>query len=190
MPVLRARVVIHNSVLGGDGVNTWHLRTEDPIFVEAEANDRMEALGAYYAAIKNEHAAGTSFTFDGQLVRVDDESADIEGVTPWEVNSTTSQGTLPPSNCLVVGWGTSQASRSGHGRTFHGPMGTNSLDTDGTVESSTLSVFRDAAQALIDDSAATLNGAFGVWSREDQVLRDFVTRTVHDRFAILRSRRD
>lgn len=190
MSVWRARVQIDNDVLGGSGVNTWHLRPEALIFDVTEMNLLMGHLADYYAVIKNEHASGTHWTFDGVLIRVDDDSSDIETVTPWAVDSTTSQASLPPANCIVTGWRTSRATRRGHGRTFHGPIGTNALSGDGTVGTDNLLVFQDAALDFIDTFSGIDIGAFGVWSREDNVLRDFTTAVVHDKFAVLRSRRD
>lgn len=191
MSIWRARVVIENTTLGGNGVNTWHVRPPlTELFDATQMDTLMGYLATFYSAIKNEHRAGTSWHFDGLMVRADGESGDIEEITPWDVASTTSQGGLPPANCVVVGWRTANASRSGKGRSFFGPIGTNALDTDGTVDATTLGVFRNAADDLIDAFSGGLDGAFGVWSREDSVLRDFTANVVHDKFAILRSRRD
>ena len=96
----------------------------------------------------------------------------------------------PPATALVVGWRTSSASRAGRGRTFLSPLTAAAVEGDGTVSGTQLAAVRGAAQTLIDSSTTEGDGAFGVYSQSQSLLRDFVSVRVQDKFAVLRSRRD
>lgn len=191
MTIYRANVSITNSVVVGPAVNTWHLRT-DGVDDDGDnlIDDLMTALSEYYAAVKNEHASGTVFAFDGIVTQVGVEDPIIRVKDPWTVSSTTGQGPLPAANAVMVKWATSVPSRSGRGRTYHSPIGTNAIGAGGNVDTATKTVFQNAGAALIDSFDGIADGALGVYSREDNVIRDFVGCSVLSKFAVLRSRRD
>lgn len=191
MTMYRANVSIANSVVVGPAVNTFHLRT-DGIDDDSDAaiQGLLDGLNDYYSAIRNEFATGTVFSCDGIVTQVGVEDPVIRVKEGWTASSTTGQGPLPAANAVMVKWASSVPSRSGRGRTYHSPIGTNANGAGGNVDSATRTVFKNAGDALIASFDGIGDGALGVYSREDNVIRDFVACSVATKFAILRSRRD
>jgi hypothetical protein len=192
MTVFRMVVTIDSPVLGGTGVNIWHLRNTgsapDP---DSELNGLSELVHTFYSAIANYFKGDTTIAFDGTMVEVG--SAEPEGhfdLDTWSVVGGTTTDDLPPANCIVVGWRTSVATRSGRGRTFLGPLSRDTLQDNGTPQEDVRSGILAAANALISSSEDSANGALGVWSVKQSVLRDFTGAAVTNQFAVLRSRRD
>lgn len=93
----------------------------------------------------------------------------------------------------VVTWRTGDL-RNGRrirGRTFIVPLATQSFQSDGTLESASLTSLRAFADTIMGSS---LDGDFGVWSRPNGgsggVFASVTGYTVPDMVAVLRSRRD
>lgn len=191
MSIYRANVAITGGEVLGPAVNTWHFRTDGIDDAgDAALPDLLTSLAAFYAAVKNEFCEGTNTHFDGVLTSVEEEDPRVIVIDPWTVNTTTAAQGLPPQDCLLMRWGTSRPTRSGRGRTFFGPMCTNSLFGHGIVHPSTATVFNDAAAALISSFSGPADGAICIYSRADHVARDIISHSVVPKFAVLRSRRD
>lgn len=189
MPIWKATVTLNNPDLGGTGTNTWHVRTDTGEGLVA-LNPMAATLEDFYTAILDIYTQQTFVRFDGEWAGVGADEGDFLQGTDWEVQGQDSGGGMPPSQCVVVGWRTDSGGRRGKGRTFLGPLGKAGLETNGTPSSAMLTQIRGAATALVDDSAGLGNGAFGVYSKEDSLIRDFTSSNVRDIYASLRSRRD
>lgn len=190
MAIWRLTCSIAHPSLGGTGVNVWHARTTADDDVSGPLQDHEDALEAFYSAITGVAAGGTEFHSPGEWIRVNPEPPVIAVTDGFTVVTGTSVPPLPPANCIVVGWGSVTPTRRGRGRTFVGPIGTSMLEGDGTVTAAALTTCRGAADSVLAHNAIAGDGALGVYSRTDNVIRDFTSRTVHDQFAVLRSRRD
>lgn len=191
MPVWRAVAVITHPSLGGDGTNTWHVRSAaTPVDPLAEAFGAMELVRQFYVAVGGVFPSGTNISWDGGLAGVGPDEGEFGESAGWSVDAAGTSDPLPPATALVVGWRGASGDRSRRGRTFLGPLGVNTLQDNGTPTESVLTEVRAAAQALVDASTGENNGAVGVWSRQESLFRDFVATSTRNVFATLRSRRD
>lgn len=191
MPVYRSTAVISHPSLGGNGTNTWHARTDSlAVSQDAQLQDITDVIEAFCNGCNDVLAGGTLITHDGVWVRVDDPPGEVRDIDGFSSLSGTSQAPLPPSQCLVVGWGTAQAGRRARGRTFVGPLGLNTLQDNGTPTEASRTALEGHAATLVAASEATNDWAIGVWSEVDGVLRDFTRAAVANKFSVLRSRRD
>lgn len=191
MPVYRGTVVITGAPLGGTGTNTWHARTDGIADAgDATLQGLTDALEDFYAAIDQVHPSGINRSFDGTWVRVDGDEETIIDTNGWSHGVLTGGSPLPPQECLVIGWRTTNASRRGRGRTFIGPLNTGCLEANGTPDEGRRAVVEGAAAALVDAFDGIGNGALCIWSEADQVGRDLVSGSVRNVFGSLRSRRD
>lgn len=190
--IVRLNIQIAHQTMPDHGVNTWHWRGDGE--AEPPRSDLTEAIGAlaefYVALTDTPLAQGAAYTFDGTVTTVEAEPQVFDAGGSWAAGNAGSSQTLPPANCIVLGWGTQSATRRGRGRTFLGPIQSAVNEANGTPSAASLTAIRNAADDLLAFNAGEGNGAFGVYSRVDNVFRDFTSRTVHDKFAVLRSRRD
>jgi hypothetical protein len=193
MSIYRGTWTIADSVLGGTGTNTWHARTTAGA-TSGEVLDTLNslnaALGAFYVACTDIYHGGAVLHFDGSWVRVDDDSDEIVRGNTNDVAIGGTTDAMPPSQCLVVGWGTSIASKSARGRSFLGPLRTSVNQDNGTPTEAARTLVEEAAADLIDSFDGIGNGALGVYSVKENVIRDFTDGRVANRFSVLRSRRD
>lgn len=173
------------------GTNTWHFRT-DGVSVDREAN--LNALISIVSTFYSHVTAfvPTSYVITGPAEATEVGVADPEavgGLTGFTRTGTggTSYGGAPAM--AVVTWRSSKASRRGRGRTFLGPMGPGMVQSDGTLDPAVRTSLLSAASELCSSSLADGNGAIGVYSQLDNLLRDVVSGTVTDQVAVLRSRR-
>lgn len=191
MPVYRTTVEIASPSLGGTGTNTWHIRTYEPTTDQgAQLDIQLEAIHTFYDSINDRFAVDTVISSDGVCTQVDDSSGTVFDRDGWSVATTGESDPLPPADCIVVGWRADNGGRSGRGRTFLGPLGVNTLQSNGTPEEDTRSSILTAAQALVSESTGELDGAVCIWSPKDNVGRDITAASVRNVFAVLRSRRD
>jgi len=175
---------------GKTGANVWHLRTTGIEPADTDAEDLMQALKTYYEALEGLFPGGYAATFLGELTQIGTPTPTaMSGLTAWTSSNTGSAAMGPLATGMCVTWRSTLATRRGRGRTFHSPGAASVYQSDGTLTTATLTTLQSAADALISSSEAVSNGAFGVWSQTDQVLRDFVSATVNDQAAVLRSRR-
>lgn len=191
MSTWRLTVEISNPILGGTGVNIWHLRDNGEANPDPEIDAMIDNLADFYTTVCQWSSTRTTYSFDGELVQVGDPSPDLKtGRHTFSISGTASADDLPPANCIVVGWRTALAGRSGRGRTFLGPIPVTVNQDNGTPIETARAALQAAADNLIAQQDDPLNGAFGVWSVKQQVIRDFASARVANEFAVLRSRRD
>lgn len=188
MAALKGIVNISHPSVHGPACNVWHLRWGGD-GAGAALIDGANALEDFYGALTAWTAGGANFSFDGNWQDVESEEVFNEGGT-FSVTAGTSAPALPSSTALVVGWGTTGGGRRGKGRTFISPMDVASCAADGTPSAPCLAAFRSAAATLVTASAAIDAGALGVYSREDNVIRDLTSSRVRNVYGVLRSRRD
>lgn len=201
MALFRATVEIQYADFGGTGTNTWHLRTvNDGVDMVPDANNLMGLVEDFYTGCAGIFPDTASFVFSGELAGIAAQEGDTVNVTGWTTTGAVAGDSLPPQDCIVVGWRTNSGGRMGKGRTFLGPIHKNGLDTNGTPTANYLLGVRNAADALVEASDSFANGALGVWSNGraasggnpavDPAFRDFTGYAVRNIFAVLRSRRD
>lgn len=191
MGTYRAVVTIHSPVLGGVGTNTWHFRTtgDDPPLDDSHG-DIMAMVETFYTTMQYYGTTGTEWRWDGLSSGVGTDEGIYSNSDAWTVDGLSTTNALPPANAVVINWRGQSGDRSRRGRTFFGPLCTQPLDTNGTIKTDDLAVMRGAAAALVEDSDSFGNGALGIWSRQEDIFRDFVASSVTDQFAVLTSRRD
>jgi hypothetical protein len=187
MATYRLQVQIDWPGAGGPGMNTWHARVDEPA---ASINNVSEALHTYYSVVCGVFHSSVVLSMQPEAIKDPYGSPQYASVAAWTTPGTCGGKMLPPATQLVTSWRTLSATRSGHGRTFLGPCGSDFSDDNGTPRDAFLGNYRDAAQALVSASLADNGWALGVYSRKDGVLRDFSSSKVRDVFAVLRSRRD
>jgi len=191
MALGRLVVRISHSSLGGTGSNTWHFRADGDFSASfGLAEDIALDIKAFYAACGTLFPDTGTWSFDGLVLGVGPDEGQTYSIANWTQPGSAAGGVLPPQTCIVVGWRTPSGGRSGRGRTFLGPLTTNAVEANGTIETTKLGVVRAAATALVAQSEDYVGAALGVFSPQDVVLRDFTSAVVHDKFAYLGSRRD
>lgn len=188
MAIVRVPVRLEFPQDGGPGFNIWHVSTQ-PGGQPGDLGEALDALEAFYNRVKSfmpgpgKIVLGEGMIIDpgGSPTYADDDSRTI----------TLPLGTDPQPSLLAIvcGWRTASATRSGRGRTFVGPWGTNALENDGTPNQAVLTALREAATILLDDSQSANGWAIGVLSTKQGTFREATGVTVRDRFAVLRSRR-
>lgn len=191
MSIWRVVTTIHHPSLGGIGTNTWHVRAAGEI--ETVGTTLADATGwieTFFTTCQSVFPSGCEVRYDGTAAGVGPDEGQFATTDPWTMALSSSSGPLPPATAICVNWRGQSGDRSRRGRSFIGPVSTDAIDTDGTIVGGVLAIVRDAAAALVDSSDSFANGALGVWSRQEQVIRDFVASSVTDQFAVLRSRRD
>lgn len=176
---------------GSPGVNIWHLRSSgsaDPFGDDFDLTS--EAIRDFYTAIRTIYPTTVNISFVGELGGVGPDTGDTYTATDWGLDGSTGTNFLPPSQCLLVNWKANTGGRSGRGRTFLGPLSPNTLQENGSPTEAARTLVLDAANDLISTISGLTDGAAGIWSPTDGVLRDFTSADVPNIFAVLRSRRD
>lgn len=172
---------------GGPGANIWHFRA----LSQADTQPVIDAIEAFYVPLLPFFQQGMQVVGPDEAVNgIEGDSPEYEPQTGFTLTSTDSGPVAPPMCQAVVGWRTASATRSGRGRTFVGPFGEDSIDTNGSLSAALLTACNAAGQTVVDFNDSLGNGAIGVWSPTQNVLRDITGRRVRDQFAVLRSRRD
>lgn len=176
---------------GSPGVNVWHMRTSEPEFILQDVQVLVDALETFYQGMAQFIPPSASMSGRGEIVKDFDGAPTFEDVDGWSVSGGSSNaGYAPLSSAIVVGWKTNSATRAGRGRTFISPLSLGTVDTNGTPTAGTVSSMSTIAASLVTTSKGSPNGAIGVWSASTNTFRDFVSSSVRDQFAVLRSRRD
>lgn len=175
---------------GSPGVNVFHMRADTTDPFTAQVQDAVDALQAMYAGLANNLPNSMKVSIGDEVVKDPYGSPEYEPVTGWEVTGTGGPDYLPMATCVVIGWRTASATRSGRGRTFIGPLAPAVLGADGTPNVDAMNDFRLAGTNLVNTSTGWTQAAMGIYSPTDSVLRDITSSSVQDRFAVLRSRRD
>lgn len=175
---------------GSPGRNTWHVRTDGDLVDGEQIAGLIEDIQSFYEAINTLMHVNWSARFAGVVNGLGTDEGDTGTYPAWQVDGDATGDVLPTSNQIVVGWRASTGGRRGRGRTFLGPLQAVVLDPDGLPTQASIDVIQNAANNLVAASTGTLNGAVGVYSRTDGLVRDVVAATVRREFAVLRSRRD
>lgn len=139
---------------------------------------------------------GVRINIDPEVPIIDSDSGTIQSFNsidpPPHVAAGARSDYAGPAGAVVT-WRTNDL-RNGRrirGRTFIVPLATQSFESDGTLESDSLTALRAFADTLMGSS---LDGDFGVWSRPGAggggVFASVVGYSVPDMVAVLRSRRD
>lgn len=167
----------------------WHVRT---LSGTANLADALDALEAFYVQIAPGMPTGQIVTIGENMIQDPYGAPTYVPDDPREAIGADGTGQLSPLLCINLGWRTTAATRSGHGRTFLGPWGQNAAQTDGTPSTALYDQIQASASILLNKSLAGAGQGWslGVYSQKDAVLRDFVGVTVKDRFTYLSSRRD
>lgn len=191
MSTWAAKIRIGHPSLGGFGSNTWHFRTTtDGQAAENNAEAAMGAVRQFYLDCGIALPDTAEFHWDGQAIGIMNDEGTVVECDPWTVAGLVAGTALPPFTCINVNWVGSTGDRSKRGRTFLGPITTQALQDNGTVLGNVLTAVRDGAQTLVADSMLEQQWAMGIFSRQENLMRDFIASSVRDQFASLRSRRD
>ncbi len=175
---------------GSPGANIWHLRTTGDFPSDTEAQGLSEIVEGFYSALANLFHVSWRARFDGEISGLGTDTGATQTIDPWEVLGGQAGEVLPTSNQIVVGWRSSTGGRRGRGRTFLGPLHAGVLAADSLPTTDAIDDVQAAADALVSASTGFTNGALGVYSRTDDLVRDFTSATVRREFAVLRTRRD
>jgi len=175
---------------GSPGVNVFHARGDSTVDINPDFNVLSEMLETFYADINQQFPSTLTFSQNGEVTGVGDDTGSVWSTDPWTVTGVAPDNYLPPANCMLVNWRAATGGRSGRGKTFLGPLNDNVSEANGTPEESSRVDVQNAVDALIASSTGFGNGALGIYSRTQDIFRDFVSGNVPNDFAVLRSRRD
>jgi len=175
---------------GSPGANVWHFRTTGAFNDDSDAEAMIDAVHDFYSGIVTFYRSDVDIDFDGVVTGMGADSGESATFDTWHVDGTATGDALSSALQMCISWGSGSGGRSGRGRTFIGPLPSTIDASDGVPVQAAADQLLDAANALIETSDSFANGAVGVWSPTDGVLRDFTVASVRRQFAILRSRRD
>lgn len=175
---------------GSPGVNVWHARTESTIGEPEDVDALAGYLEDFYTAIANVYPSTVTIAFGGEATGVGDDSETIFPAPAWSVTGTGAAAFAPPVLAMYVNWRAATGGRNGRGRTFLGPHNAVIAEGNGTPTEDYRTLVQGAVDALVAESQNSLNGALGVYSRAENIFRDFSSGAVPNKFAVLRSRRD
>ncbi len=189
----------YTDTTGGPGVNTWHCR-DNSVIGNADLQPLVDGLHTFYDSITNGGTTGSSGFQRNMTISlaeaVNVETSEVTAVD-WDTITVPNVGaSAPPVLAQIITWRSSVAARRGRGRTFLGPLSSAALEANGTPSEDVRSTILAAGNALISDFSGPDVGAFGIYGRQAaggagaHVLRDFVSCSVPNEFAVLRSRRD
>lgn len=175
---------------GSPGVNVWHGRFDSGDPADGDLEGLTEILQDFYDTIKTCFPSSVSFKWLGEASGVGADDGEFFTSPGWTVVGTGTEGYLPPALAMYVNWRAATGGRSGRGRTFLGPLSQNLSEANGTPNDLYRGDVVTAVDNLVSASLSDLNGALGVFSRQDGLLRDFISGDVPNKFAVLTSRRD
>lgn len=176
---------------GSPGANIWHARWDGDLDGSPQLAGLLDDLQTFYDDISGLFTPAVTIHFDGEVTGLGGDTGETASYDPWTITGSAGSGSgLPTSNQIVVGWKTGSGGRSGRGRTFLGPLETGVSGADSLPVPGAITAVQDAADLLISEGLDAGNGSWGVFSRQDNVVRDFTSATVRREFGVLRSRRD
>lgn len=195
MSIYRVTVGLTWNGVGSPGANVWHYRadgSQPAIGMEEDVADGLANLHTFYNSIRVLYPSTTSIRIPEDVLRIDTDPPQSVGFAPQVLSGTGFTTEAPELLAMCVQWLTSVRTRRGRGRTFIGPLSSGTIETDGTPDNAKATTLQTAARALVAaGEAGDANGAFGVYSRVDSVIRDFTDATARqDKFAVMKSRRD
>lgn len=174
---------------GSPGVNVFHGRIITG-GISSDLQDLTDALQDFYQAIAPVIPNQVTVRWAGEAAGVGDDAGTDFTSPAWTVPGTSSGGYAPPAATMLVQWRTGSGGRSGRGRSFISPVTNAIVESNGTPDETARGIVQDAVDDLIGASSGFGDGALGVYSRTEDVFRDFTSGTVPNYFASLRSRRD
>jgi hypothetical protein len=176
---------------GSPGVNIWHCRTTGDFPSTGELQGLSEIIEDFYTAIKG-YFPGAAYTasYLGVASTVEEDPQFDTSAPAWVVVGSGGVNVMPQATAICMTLRTLSADRSGRGRKFLGPFSVDAMQSDGSPTTAALTAIRAAGLAMVVASTAFANGAIGVYSQQESVIRDITGATVRDQFAVLRSRRD
>nr|CRY97284.1 hypothetical protein [uncultured prokaryote] len=175
---------------GAPGANVFHGRTTGTLGSADEEDALLLDLKAFYTAMAAFATSDTRFSFSGEIMGLGDDAGDSRVIDPWTVQGGGGSPALSTALQVAVSWRTGSGGRSGRGRTFFGPLSALAGTADGLPTAVVVGDLQTAATNLIEAGAGRLDGAWGVYSPQDNVIRDFTGASVKRQFAVLKSRRD
>jgi hypothetical protein len=175
---------------GSPGVNTWHGRDATGSGGGDSLDSLASILETFYTTIAALIPTTATMKFAGIASGVGDDAGDFYSAPEWTVTGTGTGSYLPPANAMLVSWRALTGGRSGRGRTFLSPLTEGLNEANGTPDETARDIVQAAIDNLIEDVDTAGNGALGIYSRTDSLLRDFVSGTCPNYFASIRSRRD
>lgn len=175
---------------GSPGVNVWHARYGGDPQGSAQMGQLLGELEAFYTTLRGAFPGDVTIAFNGVVTLLGTNEGQSATYPAWSMTGTSASGYGPPATATVISWQSDAGGRRGRGRTFIGPMAKAAIDDTGRLSTATQGFHQGAVDDLIDSFDGIGDGAFGVYSREDQVVRDFVRGIVRRDLGSLRSRRD
>jgi len=175
---------------GSPGVNVWHGRDATGSGGGDSLDSLADILQTFYEALAALYPTTCTIRFAGIASGVGPDQGDFYSADSWSVAGTGTGGYAPPAATMLVSWRALTGGRSGRGRTFLSPMTAGLIEDNGTPDETARGVVQAAIDELIEGVDTAGNGALGIYSRVDEVIRDFVSGTCPNYFASLRSRRD
>jgi hypothetical protein len=191
--VVIARVPIDitwSGATGSPGVNVWHSRWDGNLSGSEQMAGLLEDLQTFYSGLANFYTTDTTVSFRGEIAGLGQDTGDSATYDEWTVTGTNTSGHAPPVDQVLISWQTGSGGRRGRGRTFLGPYGNGIVGDDGQLLPATQASIQGLVDTLVGESDDTGNGAWGVYSRADDLVRDFRSGTVRRPISVLRSRRD
>lgn len=191
MPTIRIPIdLTWTTVSGSPGVSIWHARTGGIGEPGDDVNAICEAIEAFYTTISPVLSDVLTVNFAGVVEGVGDDAGDSFDASSWTVAGAGTGQCMPPANQMFASWRTNSGGRRGRGRTFLGPIAEGVVEANGTPDETARGLVQDAIDGIVDYNVGATNGAVGIYSRADAVIRDIVSGTCPNFFAVLRSRRD
>jgi hypothetical protein len=175
---------------GSPGTNTWHVRTDGAGSPATDIDDLMEIVRAFYTSLQERFPADLTIQWLGEATGILGNHGDIVHTGTWGLAGSGGTPHLPNAIQGCVTWTADTGGRSGRGRTFLGPLEGGQATDGGQPTSAFLADLTAAAADLVESSDSFANGAIGIYSRTDGVIRDITGAKVSGKFAVLRSRRD
>lgn len=191
MPTIRIPVdLTWSGISGSPGVNVWHARTGGTGEPGDAVGEIVTALEDFYTTIAEAFHSSVVISFAGEVQGVGDDAGDSFVAPTWSVPGTGGGNPLPPANALLCSWRTGSGGRSGRGRTFLSPLSIGLNQNNGTPTEDARALVQGAIDDLVAFNEGENNGALGIYSRVDNVIRDITSGECPNYFAVLRSRRD
>jgi hypothetical protein len=186
--------------VGSPGYTNFHFEpTAGGDIDQTVVDDAATKVGTFLQAWRAYQPSGVQTAVDAAVAEIDENHGNIEAfwsVTTPNSGTGTNPGAYAAGSGACVSWYTSDArdGRRVRGRTFMVPIGPGGLDSNGTLDNTALTAFRNAAATLMNDATAA---RLVVWCRPtDQPLLigggayNITAYAINDKVAQLRSRRD
>lgn len=180
--------------VGGPGVTVWHGRTSVSGQDQAASEALAGKMHAFFDAIKALIPTGYTISFPGEAIELNTTTGALEDVytftAPADVVCSGSGDWAAPSGARVE-WRTGAivSGRRLRGRTFIVPIAAGAYDSEGTIDSGTVTLLQGAADDALDDSLFS-DVDLSVWSRTHGIQADITSASIPDEVTVLRSRRD